>query len=441
MAQNTRKIALDILNEVEEGGYFNLNLKKYLRGLGDQERRFVSALCYTVLENRLRIDYIIDAFTEGKRIHRFVRQVLRLGVCQLIYFENVPTSAAVNESVKLMEKSKKRQLKGFVNAVLRRIGENAGNVEYPSWEKEPARYLSVMYSYPLWMAEKYVADYGFDFTEELFSCHKNDAETCIRPNRLKCTSQELENKLQGGGFTWRKGKYHPDAYYVRALKEIDELPMYKKGFMTVQGESSMLVVMAGGLKGGEAVMDVCAAPGGKTALIAQSGPSRLLARDLHPHRVELMRSAFERLGVSAQTQAADASVPDPALYDAFDCVFVDAPCSALGLLYRKPDIKLHKQPEELTSLAAVQKEILETASRYVKPGGRLIYSTCTIDRLENDEIVDGFLAAHSEFSEGRLADHVSEDLMSRTRGGRLQLFPHIDGIDGFFVARLERKAK
>lgn len=441
MSVNTRRAALRIISEVEEGGYFNLILKRELKGMEEQEKRFTSALCFTTLENLRRIDYVIDAFTKGKRVHAFVRNVLRLGVCQLLFFESVPESAAVNESVKLMEKSPKRQLKGFVNAVLRQIALRAGDLPYPSREEEPALFLSVMYSYPLWLAEKYIREYGMDFAEEMLSYKKEGADTCVRRNARKVTAEQWENKLTGAGFAFFKGEYSPAAWYIRNISAVDQLGLYKKGILTVQGEASMLAVEAAHIRGGEAVLDVCAAPGGKAAYAAEFGPSRLVAQDLHPHRVKLMEETFARLGVQAETRTADAAVPIPEYYGAFDCVLVDAPCSALGLLYRKPDIKGNKKEEELAALSAVQREILETCSRYVKPGGRLLYSTCTISRQENGENVDWFLERHPEFAEGRLVDHISEKLINRAKGGRIQLFPHIDHIDGFFIALLEREGE
>ena len=288
MPVNTRRAALRIISEVEEGGYFNLILKRELKGMEEQEKRFTSALCFTTLENLRRIDYVIDAFTKGKRVHAFVRNVLRLGVCQLLFFESVPESAAVNESVKLMEKSPKRQLKGFVNAVLRQIALRAGDLPYPSREEEPALFLSVMYSYPLWLAEKYIREYGMDFAEEMLSYKKEGADTCVRRNARKVTAEQWENKLTGAGFAFFKGEYSPAAWYIRNISAVDQLGLYKKGVLTVQGEASMLAVEAAHIRGGEAVLDVCAAPGGKAAYAAEFGPSRLVAQDLHPHRVKLM---------------------------------------------------------------------------------------------------------------------------------------------------------
>lgn len=436
LAETARAAALKILQDVDQGAFLNLTLKKGLASVSEQDRRFCARLVSATVENMICIDYVIDRYTEGKRVHRLIRNILRLGVCQLLYFESVPVSAAVNESVKLCANSGKRQLKGFVNAVLHHIARERERIVYPDRETDFERYLSVRNSYPEWLVKKYIADYGREFTEEMLSYRRVPA-TCIRANRLKLTPDALEKKLN---FEMTPGKYAADARYIRNITAIEELEEYRSGEMTVQGEASMLVVDAAELKKGDRVIDVCAAPGGKTAYAAQFAPAKLAAGDLHAHRVALMEKNFARLGVNADTQVMDASVPDPKLYGKFDCVLVDAPCSALGLLYRKPDIKYSKTRDDTEQLAAVQREILETCSRYVKVGGTLIYSTCTINRRENDENVDDFLQRHGEFAEKDLSRALSRVPKERINGGRLQLFPHLDGIDGFFIAAMERKA-
>lgn len=414
----------------------NLALKKSLLTVSTQDRRFCARLVNTTIENMLCIDYVIDCYTAGKRIHRLIRQILRLGVSQLLFFESVPESAAVNESVKLCANSSKRQLKGFVNAVLHNIARNKPNIPFPDRETEFEKYLSICNSYPEWLVRKYIADYGKDFAEAMLSYRRTPA-TCVRANRLKILPAALDERLQK--FEMTKGVYAEDARYIRNITTIEDLAEYQNGEMVVQGEASMLVVEAAGIRPGEHVIDVCAAPGGKTAYAAQFSPARLRAGDLHAHRVALMEKNFARLDVKADTVTADASVPDPKLYGKFDCVLVDAPCSALGLLYRKPDIKYSKTEDDTEALVGIQREILETCSRYVKPGGRLIYSTCTINKRENDDNLDDFLERHADFAEKNLANTLKHVPKERIHGGRLQLFPHLDGIDGFFIAALERK--
>ena len=427
--------------QVEEGAYLNLAAKKYLEGLDAQERRFAAALVYTTLENLLRIDYVLAHFTEGKRLHRYIRNVLRVGVCQLMFFESVPVRAAVNECVKLVAASKKRQLKGFVNAVLRNVAGHLGEVDYPSQEVDPAGFLSVMYSYPRWIAEMYICDYGFDFAWEMFSYHKPEAYTSVRVNRLKTDRVALERKLEGRGLSFVPGKFSEDCLYIKNIASMDSLDLYQKGLLTVQGEASMLVGRAVCARPGERILDACAAPGGKTAYLAQEAPAELLAWDVHAHRVELMRENLRRLGVQADTEVQDAAVPRKDLREQFDAVLVDAPCSALGLLYRKPDIKFSKTDADLAALVGMQRRILSACADYVKPGGRLVYSTCTIHQRENIDNVRWFLREHPDFSADTqdLAAHWPEALLGRVREGSLQLFPHLDGIDGFFIACMRKR--
>ena len=430
---DARAVALEIIRDVEDGAFLNLSMKKKLSCLNVQDRRFCARLCSTTVENLTLIDYVIDSFTSGKRVHRLIRDILRLGVCQLMFFASVPESAAVNECVKLAAASPKRQLKGFVNAVLKNIARNKDNIVYPD-RNNAVKYLSVMHSYPEWLVKKYIEDYGEEFAKNMLS-YKSPAKTCVRANRLKTTPEELDKKL--AQYETVRGKYACDARYIKNLTSIEDMPEYISGELTVQSESSMLVVEACDIKEGMSVIDVCAAPGGKSAYAAAKDPSYILACDLHAHRVELMKKNFTRLGVAADTRVMDASVPEGELYFKFDRVIVDAPCSALGLLYRKPDIKHKKTDEDIRSIINMQREILETASRYVKKGGMLVYSTCTVNKDENDKNVDDFLSRHPEFSEKSGA--LDFAFKGRAEGGRIQLFPHIDGIDGFFICVMEKK--
>ncbi len=435
----SRKIAVEILAEVEEGAYLNLAVKKHLKGLEEQKRRFAAALVYTTLENLLRIDYVIDYFAKANRIHRYVRNVLRIGVCQLMFFESVPVSAAVNESVKMIAASKKRQLKGFVNAVLRNVAEHLGEVAYPAREQDPAGFLSIMYSYPRWIAQMYIKEYGFDFAWEMLSYHKPEAYTSIRINHLKADKESLQRKLEGRGLHFIPGQYVSDCLYIKNISSVDELDLYRKGLLTVQGESSMLVCRAADVQPGDRVLDVCAAPGGKTAYLAERQPAYLQAWDLHEHRVQLMQENFTRLGVNAEVMVQDATVLRKDAIKQFDVVLVDAPCSALGLLYRKPDIKFSKTDEDLQEIVQTQKNILKVCAEYVKPGGTLIYSTCTINRQENEENFQWFLQKCSDFEADGLLGGLPEQLIGRVKAGGLQLFPHLDGVDGFFIAKARRK--
>ncbi len=430
---NARLTALDTLSGVlKHKAYLNLELKQVLHsGMSVEDRRFITALVSTTLENLYRIDYVLTQFVTAKRVHKVIQNILRLGVCQLLYFESVPESAAVNESVKLVQAKGKQQLKGFVNATLRNIAQNLGKIEYPKASEDFIEYLHVMYSYPKWLCEKYVAEYGKEQAEMMLSYRGNSSLTCVRQNRQR----QIEPLTQ-----FEPGYYCEDAYYIKHAADIENMPLFKKGYITVQGEASMVCVRAAGIERNHRVLDVCAAPGGKSLYAAQlAADGKVVALDLHEHRVKLIEANVERLGITnIQMAVADATQYCVDYEEQFDVVLVDAPCSALGLLYRKPDIKLFKVAEDIAALVPMQQAILENCSRYVKAGGTLLYSTCTIDRCENEEVVESFLKGHTEFRLDEMKNELPKALMSREKGGMLQLFPHIDKIDGFFMARMKK---
>lgn len=429
---NARETALFVLGRViKQGSYLNLELKDALRGDMDSiDRRFVTALVSTTVENLYRIDFVISQFVKAKRVHSVIRNILRLGVCQLMYFESVPVSAAVNESVKLAQGAGKKQLKGFVNATLRNIAENLGNVKYPSREKDLIGFLNIFYSYPIWLCEKYVRDYGSQFAEDMMAYKSDSTLTCVRINQFRTEGLEgLE-----------PGKYCEDARYIKNAESIETMPLFIQGKIAVQGEASMICVRSAGISLDDVVMDACAAPGGKSAYAAWlARQGKVVALDIHAHRVELMDKTLNRLAVpNVETKEQDASEFCAQYEEKFDVVLVDAPCSALGLLYRKPDIKISKMEGDIKGLVEVQKKILHNCSKYVKPGGTLLYSTCTINKQENEENAQWFLKNHKQFQAADIKNDVPEELMYRTEGNMLQLFPHIDEIDGFFVARFQK---
>lgn len=432
---NARRAALDILGEVADGGAFlNLSLKKHLPVLQSQaDRRFCAALVSTCTEHLLRIDYVLNQYIASGRVHRVIRNILRLGACQLLFFESVPVSAAVNESVKLAVKSGKKELRGFVNGVLRRVSENLGSFSYPDEAKDPVGFMSVFYSCPKWMCERFISDFGYDTAVSLLSFQADRSYTCVR---LEQDGWTADDKKQAEGFL--PGKYCADARYIRDAGAIEDMPLYKKGLITPQSEASMLCVMAAGIRETDEVLDVCAAPGGKAAFAAKVCRS-LTATDIYPHRTDLIRRSFVRLHITnSQVEEGDGTQFKPKFEKRFDVVLLDAPCSALGLFYRKPDIKLHASPEKLSKLAAVQKKLLANSSRYVKAGGVLVYSTCTVNPAENSENVRWFLKNHPDFRADDFSAQMPVQLAERAKEGCLQLWPFSDQADGFFIARIRR---
>ena len=290
-----------------------------------------------------------------------------------------------------------------------------------------------MYSYPEWIVQKYIDDYGYDFAWDMVSYQRAETVVCIRANTLKISKDELIKRLEGEGISSSSGRYSKNAIYIRNINQIEDDPLFREGFFTVQGEASMLVCEAAPIGKDEKVLDLCAAPGGKSAYIKELSGAEITAFDVNPKRAELMDELFTRLGLDIETGVNDATVLREDLEEAFDTVIVDAPCSALGLLYRKPDIKHGKKEEDLKALAETELLILENAARYVKKGGQIIYSTCTIDKTENADVIRTFLERHKDFASGELS--LPSELKDREENGTIQLFPHIDRTDGFFIAR------
>lgn len=442
----TRRAVLDLLMDVDrDGTYSNIALKKALKA-GDfsaRDKQFVTGLFYGTLENILRIDYIIALYAKGGRMHRVVRCVLRMGVQQIL-FMRVPVPAAIDTCVELVRLSGKRQLCGFANAVLRQVAHNRDGIPYPDPEKDPVRYLSVMHSCPEDVTAMWLETYGFEFTRDMLSYRAIPGSSTIRANHAKITTPQLTSELMAQGVRVERAGHYPSALTVRELGDVAGNPLFIQGMFTVIGEASMLAVHALNPQPGQKILDACAAPGGKTAYIAERMENRglLCAWDKHPHRVRLLRSTLLRMGIpDVEADARDATRTDTALEGAMDAVLVDAPCSGLGVMIGKPDIRLNRCVTDIESLSHIQDALLNACCRYLRPGGILVYCTCTISRIENEEVVARFLQKHSDFAPDYWSHLLPPGIDGgRIRGGCLQLFPHIDGMDGFFIARLVKKA-
>ncbi len=440
-----RETVLSLLLEVDRAGaWSNLALKKALseNALDARDAAFVTGLFYGTLENMLRIDYVIALYARARRLHRVVRCILRMGVQQLL-FMRVPDRAAIDTSVELCRRAGKAQLKGFVNAVLRKVAANKDAIPYPDVEAEPARHLSVLHSCPEDVVAMWLDAYGFDFTRELLAYRADPGESTVRVSLSRTDAPRLKAALEARGVGVGRARYFENALTVRGLGDVAANPLFTDGLFSVMGEASMLAVHALDPKPGQSILDACAAPGGKTAYIAErmQNTGQLHAWDRHPHRVRLLRATLSRLGAKGvRTDVRDAAKIDPALNGRLDGVLVDAPCSGLGVMLGKPDIRLKKNLEDIAALSRMQGDILHAVGGYLRPGGTLVYSTCTVSRAENEDTVARFLETHKEFMPddwGRLLPPGMAG--ERIHGGCLQLFPHLDGTDGFFVARMVKK--
>ena len=432
-----RRTALETLMEItDKGAYANLALKHALSGLEERDAKWVSAAVYTTLDHLLYIDHIIAAYAKG-RLKPEIRGILRLGVCQVLYMD-VPDSAACNESVKLAKEVGKGALSGFVNGVMRNICRNRDNL--PPLPTEPLKRLSLQYSYPEYMVREYLGLYGEGFTEAMLSAAEGRDMT-VRA-QYPYTSELLEKELNQRGTEYTRGQLCADAFHLAKGMDISREPLFTAGKITVQSESAMLVCSALEAEPGMKILDTCAAPGGKSACIASMTENKadIDAWELHPHRAELMWRTFERLGVKGNVFVKDASVHYPEYDGVYDRVLIDAPCSGLGVP-GKPDARYAKNDEIIENIANIQSNILDSCASYVKIGGTLLYATCTISERENQRQINAFLKRHPEFEPGSLEGVIPKAMWRRIEGGcMLQLFPHLDGTEGFFIAKLVRRA-
>lgn len=430
-----RRKALEALMDItDRGAYANLRLKDALLGLPQGDAAWISAAVYTALDHLLYLDYIIGHYAKG-RVDSRIRCVLRLGLCQALYMD-VPAHTACDESVKLAKEIGKGALSGYVNAVMRAMCK--GMAHPPDLPKETADRLSIQYSWPKFLVEDYIRQYGEAFTEQMlrFGAYRGMTLRAASP----FTAEDLDAALRERGIPFSRGALAGDAFRLGAGLNIAAEPLFLQGAVTVQSESSMLVCRAIGPKPGMRVLDACAAPGGKTAYLSAllSGSGGITALELHAHRLELLRQTLSRLHVTnAEALQKDASVYLPEFDSAFDAVLVDAPCSGLGVA-GKPDARYARSDRIIDDLSKVQSALLDVCARYVAPGGTLLYSTCTISGRENEGVADGFLTSHAEFEACLPKDLTPPALSGRIANGRIQLFPHLDDTEGFFIARFRR---
>lgn len=441
---NPRKIALDILIDIEENkAYSNITINKYLSryNIAPIDKGFITKLVYGVLENKLYLDYIIKQFsrTKFKKINPYIINILRIGLYQICFLDKIPNSAAVNESVKITKQINAR-LSGFVNGILRNYIRNLSKVVLPSCTKNPIGHLSIKYSHPKWLVELWVKEYGVDFTEKLLESNNQPPKLTIRTNTLKINTYDLIDKLKKEGVDCRTGNYVNEAVIIDNMeKSLEDLDSFKEGLFQVQDESSMVVGHVLAPNKDDFVIDVCSAPGGKATHIAElmENKGHILARDIHEHKLNLINQNTKRLGIKIiETNQYDASLLDNSLLNKADKVLIDAPCSGFGIIRRKPEIRYFKESKDIVKLSKLQLDILNTCSKYVKPNGYLIYSTCTIQSEENIGVVNRFLKFNDNFE---LVD-INEYLPDRitTDNKYIQLYPHISGIDGFFISKLRR---
>ena len=427
---NTRDLVVDILLAVTRDGEFShiaiRNVLDKYRYLPKQDRAFITRVSQGTLERMTEIDYIINQFSKTKvnKMKPVIRSIIRSGVYQLKYMDAVPDSAACNEAVKLAGKRGFSGLKGFVNGVLRNISRNLDRVEYPDEQKNPAEALSVRYSMPQWLVERFLKQYGQERCIHILDAFLREKSTSIRVNTESISVEELQASLESQGIWVKKNSMLPYALFITGYEALDGIPEFEEGLFYVQDTASMMVAETASPKPGDFVLDVCAAPGGKSVHMAQllAGTGMVEARDLTEYKAEMIRENAERCRISnLRVKVWDALIFDESMEQQADVVIADLPCSGLGVIGTKTDIKYKISEEKIHSLCELQSRILDVVHRYVKPQGILMYSTCTMTPEENDIQVSQFLLRHPEYT-----------LLSQR-----QLLPD-EGCDGFFIAKLQK---
>ena len=421
---NPRKSAAGILCKIErDAAYSNITLAAFLKDteLSTEDKKLVSALVYGVLDRRITLDYVLSRFmkTPIKKTAPFTLQVLRCALYQIMFMDKIPDSAAVNEAVKLVKNSKESRNSGFVNGVLRSILREEKLLP----DGNSAEDLAIKYSCPKYIVNSFINDYGIENAVALLEESLKAAPITLRTNTVKITPKKLIEELNKIGIECVEGDIKNSIVLSKGT-DIAGCELYKNGYFHVQDSASQKAVEVLDLKPDERVLDICAAPGGKSFTMAEimENKGEIIACDLYEHKTALIEKSAKRLGLDIiKAKVSDAGKYNNELGE-FDAILCDVPCSGLGVIRRKPEIK-YKQIDDLSELEEIQYNILENAVKYLKSGGRILYSTCTLRKNENEKLIEKFLINHSEF----------------TKKYEHSFMPHIDGTDGFYCALMFKR--
>ncbi len=434
---NSRYIAYKALMRIEKDkAYSNITLDEFLseNNVDSRDRAFISTIFYGVLERKISLDYIISKFSSIrlKKIDIPVLVILRMAVYQLVFMDKVPDNAAVNEAVSLCKKEKLYKSSGFVNGVLRSITRAENRFPLPD-PKDKTKYLSIKYSCPENIISLWVNDYSYEIAEDILKSATGRPPIYIRVNTLKTNSDELIKILADDNISASK-TYVENALEIKFSGSVADIDSYKKGLFHVQDISSQICCSIANVKDGFIVSDVCSAPGGKTLTLAQNTPNgKIFAYDIYEHKINLIKSSASRMGINNIYASVRNAGSSESPLEMSDVVLCDVPCSGLGVIRRKPEIRY--KSDDISGLPEIQLKILEQSAKYVKLGGFLVYSTCTLNKKENNDNAEKFLINNKDF------EPVEIKFCSRTINEKpncLTLFPQTNGSDGFFVALFQR---
>ena len=440
---DAREAAMLALNACQrQGGWSDGALKKQLSAaeLSGRDAALATQLCFGVLPNQMLLDFYLATFSNIplKRMEGKVVQTLRLGAYQMLFLTRIPHSAAVNSAVALVKAHcKNPRAAGMVNGILRSMERSLQNMPVIP-QGDPVAYLSTLYSHPEWLVKEFILSLGEEETAQLLAADNSQPPTAVMVNTTRTTVEALKAMLEADHVEAEPHPWLENCLLLSRTGDLERLEAFQQGLFYVQDPASRLSVLAAGAKPGMRVLDCCAAPGGKSfaAAIAMENQGEIVSCDLHPHKKKLIQAGADRLGLTIITpKTADGKVFRPEWESAFDLVLVDAPCSGLGVIRKKPDIR-YKDPAPLADLPAVQLDILRNAARYVRPGGTLMYSTCTLLYRENGEVVETFLAENKAY---KAETFTLPGPVGPVQSGSVTLWPHRHGTDGFFISKMRRE--
>ena len=438
---NAREVALEVLMQIEKANaWSDGSLKRTIakNGLDSRDAALATRLSYGVVQNKMLLDYYISCYCSQKaeRLEPVIRNILRLGGYQILFMDKIPHRAAVNEAVEMTKRVGRPKASGMVNAVLRKFVVNW--MDMPALPNQTtADYLSVRYSHPKWLVKRMIDLLGPEEAAEYLRLNNEAVPTTIQTNTLKNSAEELEKELKQSGVEAQKHPWLDGCFEVSGTGDLENLPAFAEGRFMVQDAAAKLVSVIAQPEQNSNVLDMCAAPGGKSfaVAIAMQNQGQIVSCDIHPHKLKLVENGAERLGITCiRTALADGREHHTAWQQSADLVIADVPCSGLGIIRKKPDIR-YKNPKEITQLPRIQMDILENAATYVRSGGVLIYSTCTVLPEENEAITEEFLAKHIDFT----LERFSLPLPIGACNGHLTLWPQRYGTDGFYICRMRKK--
>lgn len=440
--KSARQLAFDALYQIfEKEAYANLAVQEILRQfpLIREEKNLLTELVYGVCRRYNYLLWVIEQLSTRpiKKLHPTVRILLCIALYQLIYLDRIPESAAVNETVKISKKITHVGNSRFINGILRNFLRKKNQIVLPMKNENPISYYSLKYNVPEWLVRYWAESWGMSRTERILAAFQEQPLMCIRVNTLKMSAEDLKKRLSDEKISFETVPYTRDAFIIKQRADLIFGDLLQNGLIYIQSISSMMPAIILEARPQEKILDMCAAPGSKTTYLASLMENRgtIDAWDIYPHKINLIRENAKRLGISIiHAEVKDATRSYPALYNTYDKVLLDAPCSGLGVISHKPEIKWRRSETDLMEFPKVQKKLLENASRYIKKDGILVYSTCTLNKKENENIIEEFLSSHPGF----VNVDFSISVAGESKNGMMTLWPDQFGSDGFFLAKLRK---